>query len=111
MPPRCDRCGLRHMGWWCADGIDGFSGRPTGKRIEGVKMRYRCIKEMYIPTCDGDGSEIPNEYGIVMVGSIWEKNDDMIVAGDVHLDALEGGFEWIEISFEDLHENFILIER
>ncbi len=31
-------------------------------------MRYRCIKEMYISTCDGDGSGIPNKYGIVMVG-------------------------------------------
>lgn len=75
-------------------------------------MRYRCIKEMYIPTCDGDGLEIPNEYGFVMVGSIWEKRDKMIIGGDVHLDALsEGSFGWIEISSEDLHENFVSLER
>lgn len=73
-------------------------------------MRYRCIKEMYIPTCDGDGLEIPNGYGFVMVGSIWEKRDKVINGGDVHLDALEGGFEWIEISSADLHENFVPLE-
>ncbi len=33
-------------------------------------MRYKCIKEMCIPKCDGDGFEILNEYGFVTVGSI-----------------------------------------
>lgn len=80
-------------------------------RAQEDKMRYRCIKEMYIPKVDDDGFEIPNTYGSVRAGSIWEKRDKMIIGGDVHLDALEGGFEWIEISSEDLHENFVSLER
>ena len=71
-------------------------------------MRYRCIKEMYIQKVDDDGSEIPNTYGSVRAGSIWEEGDRTIIGGDVHLDALsEGSFGWIEISFEDLQENFM----
>ena len=76
-------------------------------------MKYKCVKEMWIQKCDDDGSEIPDEYGFIAVGSIWERNDrrDMI-GGDVHLDSLNDGsdIEWIEMSFEDLKENFVLIE-
>ena len=76
-------------------------------------MRYKCIKEMCLPKCDGDGFEVPNEYGFVTAGSTWEKDDrGSIIGGDVHLDLLDDNsdFEWIEISFENLEENFVLIE-
>lgn len=76
-------------------------------------MRYKCIKEMCLPRCDDDGFEIPNEYGFVPVGSIWEKDDKVsIIGGDVHLDPLNDSpdFGWIEISFENLEENFVPIE-
>ena len=56
--------------------------------------------------------EIPNEYGFVTVGSIWERNDrGNLIGGDVHLDSLDddSDFGWIEMSFEDLKENFVLI--
>ena len=75
-------------------------------------MRYKCIKEMCLPKCDGDGFEIPNEYGFVIVGSIWERNDKRnLVGGDIHLDSLNenGNLEWIEISEDDLKKNFELI--
>ncbi len=75
-------------------------------------MRYKCIKEMCIPKCDGDGFEILNEYGFVAAGSIWERNDKRnLIGGDVHLDSLnDDDFGWIEISFENLKENFVLLE-
>lgn len=76
-------------------------------------MRYKCVKEMCLPKYGGDGFEIPNEYGFVTVGSIWERYDSgSIIGGDVHLDSLNDGPDsgWIEISFEDLEENFVLIE-
>lgn len=73
-------------------------------------MKYKCIKEMCLPKCDGDGFEIPNKYGFVKVGSLWEKEGmTSIIGGDVHLEALDnhGGFVWIEISIDDLKENFV----
>ncbi|MEY8265111.1 hypothetical protein AALA79_01840 [Lachnospiraceae bacterium 64-25] len=76
-------------------------------------MRYRCIKEMCLPKCDGDGFEMPNEYGFVTVGSIWERyGKENLIGGDVHLDSLndDSDFEWIEISVDHLKENFVLIE-
>lgn len=76
-------------------------------------MRYKCIKEMCLPKCDGDGFDIPNEYGFVKVGSVWERNDrGNLIDGDVHLDSLDDNsdFEWIEIPIEDLEENFLLIQ-
>ncbi len=76
-------------------------------------MRYKCIKEMCLPKCDGDGFEISNEYGFVTVGSIWERDDRRsIISADVHLDSLndDSDLGWIEISFEGLKENFVLIE-
>lgn len=75
-------------------------------------MRYKCIKEMCLPKCDGDGFEIPNEYGFVTVGSIWERDDKTsFCGGDVHLDSLGGDsdFGWIEISLEGLEGNFVII--
>lgn len=75
-------------------------------------MRYKCISEMHLPRCDGDGFEIPNEYGLVAIGSLWERNDrGNLIGGDVHLESLQDNadFEWIEISFEDLDKNFVRI--
>lgn len=75
-------------------------------------MKYKCIKEMCLPKCDGDGFDIPNEYGFVKAGSIWEKNDRMNIAGgDVHLESLDddSDFWWIEVPSEGLKENFVLI--
>ena len=76
-------------------------------------MKYKCIKEMCLLKCDSDGFEVPNEYGFVTVGSIWERNDrGNLVGGDVHVDSLDddSDFGWIEIPLEDLKENFMLIE-
>lgn len=76
-------------------------------------MKYKCINEMCLPKCDGDGFEIPNEYGFVAAGSIWERNDEgNLIGGDVHLDSLndDSDLGWIEVSFENLKENFKLIE-
>lgn len=76
-------------------------------------MRYKCIKEMWLPKCDDDGFEIPNDFGLVTVGSIWERDDrKSFIGGDVHLDSLNVDSElgWIEISFERLKENFMLAE-
>lgn len=78
----------------------------------GGNMRYKCIKEMCLPKCDGDGFEIPNEYGFVTVGSIWERDDRRnLIGGDVHMDSLDDGSDlgWMETSFENLEENFVLI--
>lgn len=77
------------------------------------EMKYKCIKEMCLPRCDGDGFEIPNEYEFVKVGSIWERNDrGNLIGGDVHLDSLDddSDFGWVEMPIEDLEENFVLIE-
>lgn len=76
-------------------------------------MKYKCIKEMCLPKCDGDGFEVPNEYGFVTVGSVWERDDrESIIGGDVHLDSLndDSNLGWIEISFQDLGENFVVIK-
>lgn len=76
-------------------------------------MRYKCIKEMCLPKCDGDGFEIPNEYGFVTAGSTWERDDSgSIIGGDVHLDSINNNPDlgWVEIPFEELEENFVLIE-
>lgn len=77
-------------------------------------MRYKCMKEMCLPKCDGDGFEIPNEYGFVTVGSIWEMDDGTsVIGGDVHLESVNDNdeFGWIEISIDDLKENFVPEER
>ena len=76
-------------------------------------MRYRCEKEMCLPKCDGDGFEIPNEYGFVAAGSIWERDDRASFTGsEVHLDSLndDSDFGWLEMPFEDLKENFVQTE-
>lgn len=75
-------------------------------------MKYKCIKELCLPMHDGDGFEIPNEYGFVAVGSIWERdNRANFIGGDVHLDSLDDDSDvgWIEITVEDLKDNFIQI--
>lgn len=76
-------------------------------------MRYKCIKEMCLPKCDGDGFEIPNEYGFATIGSTWEIDDrGSIIGSDVHLDSLDddSDFGWIEMPIDDFKENFVLIE-
>lgn len=76
-------------------------------------MRYKCVTEMCIPKCDGDGFEIPNECGFVTVGSVWERDDrTSIIGGDVHLESVDSDsdFGWIEISLKDLEKNFIQID-
>ncbi len=76
-------------------------------------MKYICTKEICLPKCDGDGFEIPNEYGFVKVGSIWERDDrSNFIGGDVHLDSMDddSDFGWIEMSFEKLKENFVPAE-
>lgn len=76
-------------------------------------MRYKCIKEMCLPKCDGDGLEIPGESGYVAAGSIWERYDrGNLTGGDVHLDSLDDNSDigWIEMSFDELEENFVRIE-
>uniref|UniRef100_A0AAU8AZC7 Uncharacterized protein n=1 Tax=Dulem virus 35 TaxID=3145753 RepID=A0AAU8AZC7_9CAUD len=74
-------------------------------------MKYKCIKELCIPKCDGDGFEIPNEYGYVEIGSIWEENNSLVYGGEVHLERVtgKGEFEWIEISRETLSEAFEIL--
>ena len=77
-------------------------------------MIYKCIKEMCLPKCDGDGFEIPNEYGFVAIGSIWEKDSKTsIVGGDVHLDSVDPkqDFGWIEITAAEFEKNFVQIGR
>lgn len=77
-------------------------------------MKYKCIKEMCLPKCDGDGFEIQNEYGFVVVGSIWERDDDTsFIGGDVHLESADDNdeFGWIEISIDDLKENFVMVNK
>ncbi|MEH2957810.1 hypothetical protein [Candidatus Merdisoma sp. JLR.KK006] len=67
---------------------------------------------MCLSKCDEDGFEIPNECGFVKVGSIWERDDDVsIIGGDVHLESLDNvsDFGWLEITFDDLKENFVRI--
>lgn len=87
--------------------------RKNWKKAGERKMKYKCIKEMCLPKCDADGFEIPNEYGFVSVGSIWERDDKRnIIGGDVHLDSLDddSDFGWVEMPFGGLREHFALIE-
>lgn len=75
-------------------------------------MKYKCIKEMCLHKCDGNGFEIPNEYGFVTVGSIWERDDNASIIGcNIHLDSINDNknFGWIEISADDLKENFVQV--
>ncbi len=76
-------------------------------------MRYKCIKEMCLPMCDGDGFEIPNEYGFVEAGSEWQQTEGIsFCGGEVHLDKIDGetDLSWIEISVETLAEAFERME-
>ena len=73
-------------------------------------MKYKCVKEMCLPKFDEDGFVIPNEYGFVTVGSTWERDDYVNIIGcDVHLESLDNvsDFGWIEITLDDLKENFV----
>lgn len=75
-------------------------------------MRYKCVKELCIPKCDGGGFEIPNTYGYVETGSIWEEEEDKttsICGGEIHLECVSGtdDFGWIEISRLALTEAFV----
>lgn len=80
--------------------------------VEGL-MKYRCIKELCITKCDGNGFGIPNEYGYVEVGSEWQQDVGTSITGaEIHLDRIngEGDFTWIETSREELAEAFEAIE-
>lgn len=83
----------------------------TAERIvrSGGKTKYRCIKELWIQKCDGDGAEIPNEYGCVEAGSEWQEDiETSICGGEIHLDKIFGktSLTWIEIDWETLKEAF-----
>lgn len=71
-------------------------------------MKYKCIKEMYLPICDGDGFSFDNDYGYIPVNSIWDIDDVInVIGGEVHLEAVSGvdDYNWIEITKEDLFNN------
>lgn len=73
-------------------------------------MRYKCVKELCIPQCDGDGFEIPNKYGYVEPESVWEEDKTAsICGGEIHLECVSGSddFGWIEISKTTLAEAFV----
>lgn len=75
-------------------------------------MNYKCVKEMYISIVDEDCSFVPNKYGYVPIGSEWYiDNANNLLGGDVHLECIGGCDDcgWIEITDEDLEENFIAV--
>ena len=52
-------------------------------------MRYKCVKELCIPKCDGDGFEIPNKYGYVEPESVWGEDKTVsICGGEIHLECV-----------------------
>lgn len=65
MPPKCARCGLRHMGWVCYDGIDIFSDIPypiwMGKRRDKSQVD-RDVQ--HIREDDADGKEEDQGYDL-----------------------------------------------
>ena len=74
-------------------------------------MKYQCINEFEIQLCDENCNEVENEFGYVLVGSIWEICDYDYIGGDVHLALISGcdDFGWIEITQEHFKDNFIEI--
>ena len=71
-------------------------------------MKYKCIKEMCMQKYDEDGFWT-NEEGHVPAGSEWCIDETTnILDGEVHLECINGcdDFGWIEISNENLKENF-----
>ena len=73
-------------------------------------MKYKCVKELFIPDCDGGGFEIPNKYGYVEPESIWVEDETTnICGGEIHLECVNGSddFGWIEISKATLAEAFV----
>lgn len=71
-------------------------------------MNYICIKEFFVHKCDGDGFDT-GEYMAIEKGSMWLSDDTVdYIGGDIHLDNLGNG-DWIEISWNTLHENFQFI--
>ena len=71
-------------------------------------MKYRCIKDFQVGTCDGDGFSTGKEVTIP-VGSIWyDEGIDVMSTGEIHLDSDEHG--WLEIYKSDLEEYFMEIE-
>lgn len=72
-------------------------------------MKYICIKEFFVPKYDGDGFD-SGEYMTIEKGSMWLSDDTVdYIGGEIHLDNLGNG-DWIEISFDTLHEYFQLID-
>lgn len=70
-------------------------------------LKYRCIKELFVPIFDEDGSRIENEHFGVKVGSVWERSDSSyrITAGKESVRLINEIGEWIEIY--SLNEHFI----
>lgn len=91
--------------------VRGREGLEDAMKDRGQsKMKYRCIKELWLQKYDGDGFEIPNDYGCVEVGSIWERDGGTIIlGGDIHLEAVSGGgnLGWIEVSTDTLEKYFV----
>lgn len=79
-----------------------------------LKMRYKCIKELYIDEYDEDGFSTGGWFSIP-VGSIWEIDDSgyKIVGGNdtVHLNLVteQPKYQWLEILDSTLKEHFELI--
>jgi len=75
-------------------------------------MTYKCIKEMWLSKCDGDGFWTDEE-GHVPISSEWYDETINILDGEVHLECISGceDFTWIEISKEHFKENFVEVEE
>lgn len=69
---------------------------------------YKCIKELDLPKCDGDGFDT-GKVMRVKLKSVWntpeEGYDCRIIGGEVRLESDKYG--WIEISNESLKECFL----
>lgn len=71
---------------------------------------YKCIRELSIPKCDGDGFET-GKYKYIKKGSIWTVPEDnfRLLGGDIRLESNKYG--WIEISKETLGESFEIYNK
>ena len=67
---------------------------------------------MHIPKCDDDCFMAENEFGFILVGSIWEIGESNMIGGEIHLDCISGcdDFAWIEIPNEHFESCFKKID-
>lgn len=70
-----------------------------------TEKEYKCIKEFAVPKYDQDEELIEGENFTIPVDSIWELQDHAYMS-EIRL---EGNFGWLEISLENLKENFVEI--